>query len=138
MQMKNLLATLSVVLFANQGSADGIRVGDVYYCNTENLFQATSGADAEIKKYKNGPLKFKVEESTITFGNNGVLVDESFYIKQLSLNALQDGGYTDTVYALGAFGQHVRLEYVEDTVNILYANLGNGQIFGLIASCDKF
>ena len=85
--MKKLFAILSVVLFANQASADLIRadfisVGDVYVCRPDKVFQVTAAPKAEIEEYEILLFEFTVNEGNITFGKkrSTVLADQVFIL----------------------------------------------------------
>ncbi len=74
--MKKLLAILSIVLFANQASAD---VGDVYYCTADKVLGYDTKAKQVINYSNNMKFKFRWEKDKIVF-------DDDFIIRNYSMS----------------------------------------------------
>ena len=138
--MKRKLAILSVTLFANQVSADNIKVGDVFYCTEDKVFLVTSAPNAYIREDKPTAFKFKINDGNVTIGNEGKLADTVFDIDQPIYRALQNGHYTDVIFAKDSEGINLMLSSQEDSsLKLMYTIFDlRGRIMGITASCDKF
>ena len=138
--MKKLLVTIAIVFWANQVGADVIRVNDVFYCTEDEAFDVSPGPDSTITKYKLSNFKLKVNEGNITFGSEGKLADQVFFIDQPYYRALQDGHYTNIIFAEANRNDKLMLSSQQgSSLKLMYSLFGiYGKIMGLTASCDKF
>ena len=140
MQMKKLLVTIAIVFWANQVGADVIRVNDVFYCTDDEAFRVSPGPDSTITKYKLSNFKLKVNDGNVTFGSEGKFADEVFFIAQPYYRALQDGHYTNIIFAEQNHYRNLMLSSQQgSSLKLMISTFGiDGTIIGLTASCDKF
>ena len=145
--MKKLLAILSVVLFANQASADEIKVGDVYYCNstvTAGLGETFDlSKNQSIKSFEPENLRFKITNGAFTlkddefasitmieFGKTGFFANETMLaeIKKPSLLTAQSAWATFLLQTDDEVGGTV----------FTFASANPWRLILIAGSCDKF
>ena len=128
--MKKLIITAltfsALLALTNPVNAEGFKVGDVFYCESEVGAFAEESSGFELKKWISQKFRLKIEnEKLIKFGSVDWLAETNF-----KMDFLSD---LDMLAADNGFGS---LYVIDERFNLSQSNFAG--VYMMTGTCDKF